>query len=76
MNKNAEWMGRLRLTDVECNYQEIDRQLREQFIHGLNDIDMLVEILMKIKTVRSGQRQSKKKPHAHTKRPMKQHCSH
>ena len=46
MNENAEdWMGRLRLAPVECNYKEIDRQLKEKFIHGLNDNDMLVEII-------------------------------
>ena len=36
-------MGRLRLTAVECNYKEIDRQLKEQFMHGHNDNDMLAE---------------------------------
>ena len=49
MNKNAgEWMGRLRLTVVECNFKEKDRQLKEKFIHGLNDNEMLVEILRKV----------------------------
>ena len=29
MNENVdEWMGRLRLATVECNYKEIDRQLK------------------------------------------------
>ena len=32
-----EWMGRLRTAAVKCNYKEIDRQLKEKFIHGLND---------------------------------------
>ena len=36
-----EWMGRLYVAAVECNYQEVDRQLKEQFIHGLNDKHML-----------------------------------
>ena len=36
-----EWMGMLQLAAVEYNYQELDRQLREQFIHGLNDKEML-----------------------------------
>ena len=36
-----EWMGRLHMTVVECNYQEVDRQLKEQSIHGLNDKYML-----------------------------------
>ena len=30
-----EWMGRLGVTTIECNYQEVDRQLKEQFIHRL-----------------------------------------
>ena len=38
-------MGRVRLVAVQCNYEEIDRQLKEQFIHGLNDNDMLAEII-------------------------------
>ena len=41
-------MGRLRLAAVECNYKEIDRQLKEQFIHGLNYNDMLVGIIRKL----------------------------
>ena len=44
-NKNPEeWVGRLQLAAVECNYKEIDRQLKEQFIHGFNDNDMLEDI--------------------------------
>ena len=43
-------MGRLRLPAVECNYKEIDRQLNEQFIHGLNDNDMLAEIIRELTT--------------------------
>ena len=30
-------MGRLYVAAVECNYQEIDRQLKEQFIHSFNN---------------------------------------
>ena len=33
---------------VECNYQEVDRQLKEQFIHGLNNKCMLEEILKEL----------------------------
>ena len=36
-----EWMGRIRVAAIECNYKEIDRQLKEQFIHRLNNSDML-----------------------------------
>ena len=32
-----EWLERLRVTPIGCNYQEVDRQLKELFIHGLND---------------------------------------
>ena len=41
-------MGRLHVAAVECNYQEIDRQLKEQFIHGLNDKHMLEEIIKEL----------------------------
>ena len=30
-------MIRLRISATECNYSGIDRQLKEQFIYGLND---------------------------------------
>ena len=44
MNKNAEeWMDGLWFTAVECNYKEIDSQLKEESIHGLNDKKMLAE---------------------------------
>ena len=49
MNENVEeWMGRLRLAAVQCNYKEVDRQLKEQFIQRLNDNDMLGEIIRKL----------------------------
>ena len=37
-------MGRLHIAAVECNYQEVNRQLKEQFIHSLNDKHMLEEM--------------------------------
>ena len=43
-----EWMGRLQIAAVECNYKEVDRQLKEQFIHGLNDRVMLDEIVREL----------------------------
>ena len=43
-----EWMGRQCIAAVECNYQEEDRQLKEQFIHGLNDKYMLEEIIKEL----------------------------
>ena len=41
-------MGRLRVAVSECNYKECDRQLKEQFIHGLGDKDMLDEIIKEL----------------------------
>ena len=41
-------MGRLRIAAIECSYKEIDRQLKEQFIHRLNDNGMMVEIIKKL----------------------------
>ena len=45
-------MGRLRVAAIECNYQEVDRQLKEQFIHGLNDKNMPEEIIKELTKVR------------------------
>ena len=48
-NKNVEkWMGRLRIAAIECSYKEIDRQLKEQFIHGLNDSDMIIDTIKEL----------------------------
>ena len=43
-----EWMGRLWVAAVECNYKEVNRQLKEQFIHSLNDKCMLEEIIKEL----------------------------
>ena len=43
-----EWMGRLCVAAVECNYEEVNRQLKEQFIHGLNDKGMVEEIIKEL----------------------------
>ena len=48
-----EWIGRLWVEAVECNYQEVDRQLKEQFIHVLNDKSMLEEIKKELTTARN-----------------------
>ena len=41
-------MGGLQTAVAECNYKEIDRQLKEQFIHGLNIEEILVEIIREL----------------------------
>ena len=43
-----EWMGRLCIAAVECNYKEVYRQLKEQFIHGLNGKHMFEEIIKEL----------------------------
>ena len=43
-----EWMGRLCVAVVECNCREVDQQLKEQFIHGLNDKIMLDEVIREL----------------------------
>ena len=32
----------------ECNYKEIDQQLKDQFIHGLKDRTMLEEVIREL----------------------------
>ena len=41
-------MRRLRISVAECSYKEVDRQLKEQLVHGLNDNDMITEIIYKL----------------------------
>ena len=43
-----EWMQRLCIAAVECNYQEVDRELKEQFINSLNDKYMVGEIIKEL----------------------------
>ena len=49
-------MGRLRIAVAECNYKEIDRQLKEQFIHGLNDKAMLDEVVRELMAKKTANR--------------------
>ena len=39
-----ELIKRLRIGAKECNYWEHDRQVKEQFIYGINDKNMQIEI--------------------------------
>ena len=43
-----EWLWRLRIAAIECNYKEIGRQLKEHFIHGLNDNSIEVKVIKEI----------------------------
>ena len=46
-------MGQLCMAAAECGYKKMDRQLKEQFIHSLNDKSMLEEIIREL-TSRNG----------------------
>ena len=46
-------MGRLHIMAMECNYRELDWQLKEQFIHGLNTNSMLDEIIKELTATNS-----------------------
>ena len=52
-----EWMGRLCMAAAECGYKEIDRQLKEQFIHSLNVKGILDEIIKEL-TIKSNDEQT------------------
>ena len=43
-------MGRLHVAVAECNYREVDCQLKEQFIHGLDDKVMLEGVIRELTT--------------------------
>ena len=45
-----EWMGRIGVAMAECNYKEIDCQLKEQFIHGLNDKMVVDKVIRELTT--------------------------
>ena len=45
------------MVEAECGYKEIDRQLKEQFIHGLNDKGMLGKITKEL-TIKSNKEQT------------------
>ena len=45
---------------AQCNYKDIDQQLKEQFIHGLNDKTMLEEMIREL-TARNNEEQTTSK---------------
>ena len=44
-----EWIKRVRLAANECEYEEQDRRVREQFICGINDEQMHSKMISEIK---------------------------
>ena len=48
-NENAEeWIGHFRIIGNERCYKEKDSRLKEPFIHGINDDDIMTEIIRKL----------------------------
>ena len=41
-------MGHLRIKASKYDYKEKDRRLKEQFINGINDEDMMTEIIREL----------------------------
>ena len=41
-------MARLKIAMADYNYKETHRQLKEQFIHGLKDNRMIIEIICEL----------------------------
>ena len=54
-------MGKLRIAATECNHMEINRQLKEQFIHGLNDSDMIKEIIKELTKIEENNKMASEK---------------
>ena len=61
-------MGHLHMAAAEYGYKEIDRQLKEQFIHRLNDKVMLDEIIRELTSKTSSQQMTGKDVLAWVKR--------
>ena len=53
-------MGRLCVVAAECNYKEIDCHLKEQFIHGLNDKNMLDKVIRELTTKNTNEQMTSK----------------
>ena len=41
---------------MECNNKELDRKLKEQFIHGLNDTDKLGDIIQELTKINKNEK--------------------
>ena len=41
-------MNSLLTAAMECNHKEVNKQSKEEFIHGLNDSEMLTEIIREL----------------------------
>ena len=44
-----KWMGRLHIKAMDCKYREYDRRLKEQFVNGLDNENIIAEILKELR---------------------------
>ena len=47
-----ELMGRLQITDTFCKYKEYDTRLKEQFINGLDNKNIIEEVIKELTSLR------------------------
>ena len=52
--ENAEkWMGNLRVKADEYEYKERDRRIKDQFINGINDDEIMIEIIKGVTAIKN-----------------------
>ena len=53
------------------NYKKLERQLKEQFIHGLNDTDMLGKIIQELTKIKENENKPQAKMCNHGQRELR-----
>ena len=48
-----EWMGHLRMKANKCSYREKHIRLKEHFINGIHNDDMITEVIRKLIAVKT-----------------------
>ena len=48
----TEWMGYLKIKADKCGYIDKYRRLKEQFINGINDNNIMNEIIIELMTLK------------------------
>ena len=48
------------LSAIECNYKDLERQLKKQFIHGLYDTDMFREMIWEVTKINENEKSQAK----------------
>ena len=47
-----EWMDYLRIKANKCGHKERDKKLKEQFINGINDDDLMMKITRELTVIK------------------------